>query len=1346
LDTNNSIYISYSLLDYRFVLPFANDLYVSGIPVCFDRFAISPVDNWADGVRGCIKTASQVIAIISQSYLESSYCQYEVQYFTTNQIPIYAIFIEDVAIQKMQGAVQHIDWFDFTQHRIKGSYQTSLEKFISKVFADNTRSPKPSAEAQYLINAICTTELFLFNTPFQQVFLRSHHAKNSNLDVRPSCHFAKQFLVNGFYTLRMNGDTSQETNELTITSLIDWLNVRTQLVLSGEAGCGKTLIARHLFLLALHNRVQSGTSQPLPLWISAAGWHSASSLEVIFQSILPVASNDTPLIVFIDEIDRLSSWQLDEVLLWLNRTDSTLVATARYTDHLRLSLANLSVPPLPNMVLERLSKSYLPQHDAETFVAAVLQNSTVGHNPAIYKRMDFVGWQMLLSQISSDAPTPQHPGDIISRIVPALWAEADSNKLGRFSLQRLESALGLLAFKMVNENGDDYLTHAEILGSLGNHELIQITLFLGILDEVQGNFRFRHKAMHNYYAAVTLLHDGIYTRLTYPEFDDNGNYQLTHWDEVIQMLLCSQALPAAIANLETIAEVNPFLAANLLTYIPTTPDYIQQDIIHKLLDAQRTTQYPANAIRNVLIQLRNPMLIDRTLVECQSKGDWATRQQAFLLLLEQSIDITDSIIEQVEQIDRTFPDSALDMLEGYDRTDLLGIFIMLTTHSRVRIRRNTIWILSQLQDKAAVPALTTAIEDENQSVVVEAIRGLGQIGDKAALPSVLQLSNHPEADIFAEVRQSLIKLQRPVTAYFIELLRFSETSITSDLIKILASIRDEVLEAIIIEVLIDDSRAAFSSNISLPKIRSEEDDTVKQLLDFISNHMQTLRNHEAFNDFVDTLANRQSTPSNVEAQNLKHLKDRIRGGNPRQHVAASQHTDTRAENNPQAPLIPQRIVQELQDTEWEVRLQAIAQLAHYDASKTLPYLLEASHDTDYQIRVAALEALGKLKDFPIALDALVKALDDDDYLVLDALIEILKKCGSGILYNVLEKLNSSKVNTLAVVIEVLGAIGNDTIVPRLAAFLSDTRAPWVSERTLRDIAAQALLDIGTPLSIQAVHDAGYVEKSVSETIILPDSEAAPARPRQQQRFTPIQKIVLALKALRGDDWQQSQKAARYIREYAKRLRGNTELDVIKPLQEALIDENWVVRWTVVEALAWLKNPSTEEHLIPLLSDTNWIVRVAVIRALVELDAYHSAVSIAHLIQDSQNAVREAVVEAVGILNNPDVLPTLKKAVDDDDAFVRLAAIQSITTLADEEAIPFIIHKLSDSSSHVRWATIQHLAKYPEQVSIEYFAIALNDCEGPEWETKTISDYAVEALQKVDSAASKALLETWKKSE
>ncbi|MDQ7024019.1 MAG: TIR domain-containing protein [Anaerolineae bacterium] len=413
MESTSIVYVSYHNSDYKFALTFANDLISNDIFVCLDRFVVSPIDNWESSLQHTIDNANLAIIVMSRAYLECRYCQRELQDLISKQTPLYTIFIEDVPINSLHDFVQNHDWFDFEGYENHSLYQSNLDKFIRKVFSSSNQRPALSAETKYLTKAIGTTEQFLFNTPFQQAALKIHQAINTH-DVRPSGHAVKQFLQRGSYHLHMDDSSvsMSATNELNIANLIEWLNVRTQLLLTGQSGCGKTFIARHLLLYSLHERLQSGTSKPIPLWIHATSWHPDEALGSVIHTALPVDADETSVMLFIDEIDKLTTWQIDEIMQWLSQTDGTLIATARNTEKLQLSLATLIIPSLPDAALQRVSRSYLPPQSAKKFVDYVQNNSAVGFDSFIYKRLEFVGWQMLLFQEDSDDTRPQNLGEI----------------------------------------------------------------------------------------------------------------------------------------------------------------------------------------------------------------------------------------------------------------------------------------------------------------------------------------------------------------------------------------------------------------------------------------------------------------------------------------------------------------------------------------------------------------------------------------------------------------------------------------------------------------------------------------------------------------------------------------------------------------------------------------------------------------------------------------------------------------------------------------------------------------------------------------------------------------------
>lgn len=252
--------------------------------------------------------------------------------------------------------------------------------------------------------------------------------------------------------------------------------------------------------------------------------------------------------------------------------------------------------------------------------------------------------------------------------------------------------------------------------------------------------------------------------------------------------------------------------------------------------------------------------------------------------------------------------------------------------------------------------------------------------------------------------------------------------------------------------------------------------------------------------------------------------------------------------------------------------------------------------------------------------------------------------------------------------------------------------------------------------------------------------AAPAE-KSGKTFTDEEKLLRTLELLRHGNWGKTQKAAKFLRKFAKHLRGAADPNIIRLLCSALSDTSWHVRWAVAEALAWLHHPDAIPYLKGRLDDANWIVQVAVIRALVELDAKESAAAMAHRLQSPHKAVREAAAEALGALRNPDVIPALGQTLKQDpDYFVRFAAIQSIHQISPNEAREYLDYALTDRYIHVRWYAMKALAPLMDASDIPVLARMTADRGKPLWEEKSIQDFAILALQRINTPESKVLLE------
>lgn len=434
--------------------------------------------------------------------------------------------------------------------------------------------------------------------------------------------------------------------------------------------------------------------------------------------------------------------------------------------------------------------------------------------------------------------------------------------------------------------------------------------------------------------------------------------------------------------------------------------------------------------------------------------------------------------------------------------------------------------------------------------------------------------------------------------------------------------------------------------------------------------------------------------------------------------------------------IPQKLLLALKHDNWVIRLKALHTVSHYPKELILPLIADATKDSDWEIRAVAIKYLAQLSEDSSYTSIFLDALSDTEFAVIDAATDVLKNYGEKdktTVVGLIQKLKTERIDTLGSAIEILGYLGDDSATDHLKPFLTDTRSMWLDDRTLAQIAAESLVRIGSAQALNYVKESegtGYIGDSPLTASDSQSDFAALAMDKASVSTSPSEKVALLLKALRSDNWKRSKKAARYLREYAKKLRKLGDEKVCSQLTEALTDKDWNIRWTVAEALAWLADKTAIPYLETALNDENWIVRVAAIHALVELKAQESLAKLAELLSDEHQTVRETCIEAISLLGGSKSVPYLERALKDDDAFVRLAAVRGVSNLEDDIAMTLLPQVLEDEYNHVRWFAIKRLVEIKDPSLAKYFASRLHDKDGPGWENLSIADYALQGLENI----------------
>jgi HEAT repeat protein len=617
-------------------------------------------------------------------------------------------------------------------------------------------------------------------------------------------------------------------------------------------------------------------------------------------------------------------------------------------------------------------------------------------------------------------------------------------------------------------------------------------------------------------------------------------------------------------------------------------------------------------------------------------------------------------------------------------TDTIRFLMDILRGEKWQRRRGAAWALGELREPAAIPSLVEALRDDNDDVRREAAYSLVRIG-RPALPRLLKSLYHNDPDMRAAAIKVLGKMR--------------DASAVPDLIACLPDTEWPRME----EVRICDLAA-----VALEHIGTDE------ALAALDTWRQGSR------------PSRQSTSWNA----------RIRSGQP----APSRQKKTAEE-----------LLAELQSDDWAVRRDAVSKLGNLSDESLLPHLIQALNDEDSQVRWTAVKALDGFEGDEV-INALLGALRDRDFLVCDAAAATLIPFGQAAVPGLIYALKDNSPDVRGAAAEALGKIGDESAIPHLVDILEDQRIPHCEEVRVCDIAAGALDRIGSEKALFALGQwrrdqeaAGALPLPDMETPLLQLDEVA----RHSEESNPHRTALIKfLDALQTGTWHDQQEAAGALRDYARSLQGDHNVEAIEKLTAALENKKTLVRWSAAEALAWIGDTAAAPALMEALNDESWAVRIAAIRALFELDSEAAVPGLLNALQDERNQVREAAVETLGKVGDPELNPHLTSRLaavmlGDQDSFVRRAAVVALGQLGDPSVIPDVISALQSDDSVVRWAALETLGKFDDPGTVSTLAEYLSDTSRPDWEDRRLCDVAAEALERIGTDEALDALNQWR---
>jgi len=1302
------IYVSYHNIDSAHALQLSTLLLRYYRNVWLDRFEIDLSEDWSAKIRQLRPRATGVIALVTDDYLESPHCRAEFEYFQSRGMAVTAVIPRDFSTEKIAD-FSFSDWIDFRRW-FDDPTDLSVENLLSQI-PQSEAVEKTGERLDYLRGFIQKVELALAKMPTSWATLRNSAGAGTG-DIRPRMYQPK---MTWDFTVNKAG------NSMPVDNLLTHARAEPQFILRGEAGSGKTFFARLLALQQAHAAMRDG-GEAVPIWLDLALW------EDKHQDFGAFVESQWPL---------LTHWQhwlgqqqtlllLDNFCDFAREHPAMVSAVSQWIDaspgHRIVVMASATISALPKLPIIQIAElnSARAQSFASGYLTLEQQNSfrqLLKQKGALIEsgRLDSLAIGVELLTADRALAFNQWHRDPLSALI-SLRSQQWPSASGGLDDKRILGDMQRLAWSMMLQDRHRFLPRDSTLGQSIDPRVIDRALELGLLEQTGAALRFQSEAIQRRLAVEALKKDGLNKYLTRPEFAAGRGRIPSKWDQLTLVLVSSLSHVSRLQVIDQIADIDPFLAASCLQRHPELSGAFQETLISKLV--QLCAQNPAaqEAFRAAIKALPNAAQTAEMLVGQLAR--YGNAQQLWLwheiraLPLELPLDF----MQLLEELDQASGAHITERLGSYGLSLALAYLVKLSGHQDRQRRRNALWLLGEIKYLPSAILLLDDLETGEGVDQSELVLALMKFAYSELLVRVLRWSQD-QPDHRAAVITALAKRKRRVTSRLLALADarrlalgpgFYELVVDCDEIDIAIGLAQVAAQSV---DLPEDVETAIHSKSNAEELRKRIAQSIKQM-----------PNRQGFQQLLGAISAVLSDPPEstiVAGSNIEALVY----GRPLFNDSKAQ-----AEAAP-ASALPAPVRNQLSDADWQQRCHALAQLKDYAASDALPPLLEAAYDEDGRIRLAAYETLAHFENEVAARKALVAALADPDYSIVDAVASLLKTMQALDTEALVDLLDSDRATTVAAAIDILGDARDQRAAAALGALLEDGRRAPYRDVTIGQLARDALRAIeSTP------KDSGAIR-------VAPATGSDAAVDSASTTFSDEEKIIRTIAVLRDDDWGRTQKAAKFLRKFARHLRGKENPQVLNLLCDSLRDANWSVRWAAAEALAMLQNPAAIPALSERLDDPSWIVQVAVLRALVELDAGELASQIAPLLRSAQKTVREAAAEALGDLADATAIPALAERLKaDEDEFVRFAALRAIHQIAPGRARPQLELALSDSSFHLRCFAMRQLAPQMNETDLPILKQLLNDTAKPSWEDESLHELAVQTLQRIDSDASRALLE------
>lgn len=1088
----------YSGVDSEFALPFAADLKNAGVPAWVDRLDASP-ETWQEDIQQALANAALFVAVLSPDFLETPYTRAEVELARERGVPLVSVVMRPLpANSNIPAALRHTQ-YDFTTWRDERLYRERLNRLISALGAiSQLPIEPPDPEIRYLNNLIARLEARKGVLEYVQPAGTNGVSQPERLPPRISAIYGANSRVS-FNSPAGSQSISGVATQMgaPLNSLRDAFDMTARFVIIGAPGIGKTAALERLalddaraFLIAKQEGAAvSDSPVPLPLVISLGAWDERYSISDLIRAHWGLAGDPLALIaegsvrLYLDglnEIGRLAADRVNELRDWLTREGgpAEVIFTCRtreYGDAFSLDLPTVEIHEMDEGGVRRMAEATLKENQANALLEKLFPRArasageadapvdprelaqrlqTLARNPAYLSGLIF------LFKSTPSIELPSSVGALYKRLMPALWVW---KRVGQMTVTlaypEMQTALAGLALTMIREDMPTSIPRERAAELMGGDQYLREARAAGIL-EVRGHLaRFNSLLVQEYFAATAITRPDLPAMLYNARFDSRGERIATKWDQVLIMLAGLQPNPDYIVR--DIAEVDPYLAGFAIASGVRVSDQVYDGTIGSLMsyaqDADPDEKVAAaKALNSIGRRASVPALL-----ELMRSASWHARQSAWWALRDVHAPIPAELLLALADWDWKMNDAVAQALRKVGAEALPLLLNVLRDESWEK-RRGAAWALGEIGDRAAVPGLVDALLDPESVVRCEAARALSGMQDSDAVEPLLRALRDEASAVQKAAADSLVAIKLPAVSGLREALHDPNEHVRMRAAEALGRIGDPSAIPDLLALTHDSLPNVRGAAIkALGMLRAEE--ALPRLVDCLEdNERGEWEDYRVCDYAVEALERIGTQEAQAALEMWRRRQPTARERREGMHVSAQTAAPPPSSNRQVSELL-----EGLRSADWERRAGAVVALSTYDHPVVEGALLERLEDDEPNVRHAVVHAL-RGRSSPAVIEGLLRALRDREHLVADEAAKVLSHAGPLAVRGLLTALEDADVNVRGRAIEALVGVGDPKAVKALIAMLSDTARPTGERETISELAAKALERFNTPEAIAAV--------------------------------------------------------------------------------------------------------------------------------------------------------------------------------------------------------------------------------------------------------------------------------------